>query len=203
MTSVAPAAPVAPVRTFPVAYSETDAFWGWRLANGAGVPARLSTSSSRVSNETGGADPSIHRLQPHLQARVVRVVDGDTIEVQLPDGRREKVRYIGINTPGIHHPTKGAQPGGAEAREMNRRLVEGKTVDLEFDVQQRDKYGRLLAYVRTKDGTLVNTELVFRGFAGAATYPPNVKLSPLESEWTSLTPSGRCKRVRSALRLPA
>jgi hypothetical protein len=102
---------------------------------------------------------------------VVRVVDGDTIEVQLSDGRREKVRYIGINTPEIHHPTKGAQPGGAEAREMNRRLVEGKTVDLEFDVQQRDKYGRLLAYVRTMDGTHVNTELAFRGVRGSGHLP--------------------------------
>jgi micrococcal nuclease len=173
--SVAPAAPVAGVRTFPVAYTETDAFWGWRVANGAGVPTRLSTPSSRVSNEAGGATRPSTAYSLTLQARVVRVVDGDTIEVQLPDGRCEKVRYIGINTPEIHHPTKGTQPGGAEAREMNRRLVEGKTVDLEFDVQQRDKYGRLLAYVRTKDGTLVNTELVFRGFAGAATYPPNVR----------------------------
>jgi Staphylococcal nuclease homologue len=58
---------------------------------------------------------------------------------------------------------------------MNRRLVEGKTVDLEFDVQQRDKYGRLLAYVRTVDGTHVNAELVSRGYAGAATFPPNVR----------------------------
>jgi endonuclease YncB( thermonuclease family) len=156
--SPVPAPPVAAVATFPVAYAGTDAFWGWRVSNGAGVPTRPSTPYGRT-----------------LQARVVRVVDGDTIEVQLPDGRREKVRYIGINTPEIHHPTKGAQPGGAEAREMNRRLVEGKTVDLEFDVQQRDKYGRLLAYVRTVDGTHVNAELVSRGYAGAATFPPNVR----------------------------
>ena len=158
LAPAASAAAVARVQTFPVAYTGTDAIWGWRVSNEAGVPTRPSTAYSRT-----------------LQARVVRVVDRDTIEVQLPDGRREKVQYIGINTPEIHHPTKGAQPGGAEAREMNRRLVEGKIVNLEFDVQQRDKYGRLLAYVRTMDGTHVNTELVFRGFAGAATYPPNVK----------------------------
>lgn len=60
--------------------------------------------------------------------------DGDTIEVQL-NGRREKVRYIGINTPETRHQTKGEQPGGREAKEINRSLVEGKRVRLEPDVQ--------------------------------------------------------------------
>ena len=73
------------------------------------------------------------------------------IHVQL-GGRREKVRYIGVNTPEVHHPTKGEQPGGREAQETNRRLVEGQAVRLELDVQARDRYGRLLAYVYVDDG---------------------------------------------------
>ncbi len=104
------------------------------------------------------------------EATVVRVIDGDTI--LLSNG--EKVRYIGINTPEIHHPTRGKESYGEEAKEANRRLVEGKTVRLEFDVQQRDKYGRLLAYVHL-DGQMVNRTLVREGYAEVATYPPNVR----------------------------
>ena len=96
---------------------------------------------------------------------VSRVIDGDTIE--LIDGI--KIRYIGINTPEVN------QPGGKEATEANRALVEGEKVRLEYDVQQQDKYGRTLAYVYLEDGTFVNAELVKQGYAQVATYPPNVK----------------------------
>lgn len=96
---------------------------------------------------------------------VSRAIDGDTIE--LDDGT--KIRYIGINTPEVE------QPGGKEATEANRALVEGKKVRLEYDVQKQDKYGRTLAYVYLEDGTFVNAELVKQGYAQVATYPPNVK----------------------------
>ena len=104
---------------------------------------------------------------------VVRVVDGDTIHVRLGD-RVEKVRYIGVNTPEIHHPTKGREPGGDEALRVNEELVSGKRVRLELDVQSRDRYGRLLAYVWVGD-VMVNAELVRRGFAQVMTVPPNVR----------------------------
>jgi micrococcal nuclease len=107
-----------------------------------------------------------------LAGVVVHVVDGDTIHVEL-DGRIEKVRYIGVNAPEIHHPTKGEEPGGREAREVNRRLVEGKAVRLELDVRERDRNSRLLAYVFV-DGTMVNAELVRLGYA-QVTVPPNVR----------------------------
>ena len=107
--------------------------------------------------------------------QVVRVIDGDTIQVCCVFGDREKVRYIGINTPEIHHPMKGIEPFGKEAAEANRKLVDGKTVRLEFDVQQVDRYNRLLAYVFLKDGTFVNAWLVEHGFAQVMTVPPNVK----------------------------
>lgn len=85
-----------------------------------------------------------------------RWVDGDTIE--LTDGRR--VRYIGINTP------ERDQPYYEEATEANRQLVGNKEVQLEFDVETFDKYGRTLAYVWV-DGVMANLEIVHRGFANA------------------------------------
>ncbi len=91
--------------------------------------------------------------------QVVRVIDGDTIEVCCVFGDREKVRYIGINTPETHHPMRGVEPYGMEASEANRKLVDGKTVRLEFDVQEQDRYGRLLAYIYLEDGTFVDAWL--------------------------------------------
>jgi len=111
--------------------------------------------------------------QSSLEGAVVRVVDGDTVHVRLGD-HIEKVRYIGVNTPEVHHPTKGEEPGGREAAAVNRALVEGRRVRLELDVRSRDRYGRLLAYVWIGD-TMVNAELVRRGYAQVMTVPPNVR----------------------------
>ena len=112
---------------------------------------------------------------PSGTAFVQRVVDGDT--VVLAGG--ERVRYIGVDTPELHHPTKPVQPYAREASEFNRRLVEGKPVRLEYDVQRRDRYGRLLAYVYLEDGTFVNAELVRQGYAQLLTIPPDVKHADL------------------------
>jgi micrococcal nuclease len=108
-------------------------------------------------------------------AQVKRVIDGDTIE--LDNG--EKVRYIGINTPETKHPIKGIEYYGLEAYFFNMLLVEGKMVILKYDIQKRDKYGRLLAYVFLLDGTFVNAVLVKEGYAQVSTYPPNVKYQNL------------------------
>jgi micrococcal nuclease len=108
-----------------------------------------------------------------LEGIVVHVVDGDTIHVRVVD-RVEKVRYIGVNTPEIHHPRKGEEPGGREALAVNRTLVDRRTVRLETDVQSRDRYGRLLAYVWVGD-VMVNAELLRRGYAQVMTVPPNVR----------------------------
>ena len=102
-----------------------------------------------------------------------RVIDGDTIEVRMPDGHTEVVRYVGMNTPEVHHPEKGEEPGGRAAKTLNETLLKGKRLELVFDVQTRDRYGRLLAYVYA-NGEHVNAALVERGYAAAATYPPNV-----------------------------
>ncbi len=113
-----------------------------------------------------------------LLATVVRVVDGDTIEVRLLHGRTEKVRYIGMDTPETHHPRRGEEPGGRLAWAVNRRLAEGKSVRLELDVQERDRYRRLLAYVYVGD-LMVNAELVRLGYAQVMTIPPNVRHAEL------------------------
>lgn len=101
--------------------------------------------------------------------KVARVIDGDTIE--LTDKRR--VRYIGMDTPEIVDPTKPVECFGQEAREENRRLVDGKTVRFEKDVSETDSYGRLLRYVFVGD-IFVNEILVRNGFARLATFPPDV-----------------------------
>ncbi len=104
-------------------------------------------------------------------AYVKRVIDGDTIEVDL-NGKAYKVRYIGINSPEYD------QPFGDEATQANSSLVLGKTVILEKDVSETDKYGRLLRYVYVGD-LFVNAHLVKFGWAQASTYPPDVKYSAL------------------------
>jgi micrococcal nuclease len=112
-----------------------------------------------------------------IEGTVVRIVDGDTIYVQLAD-RVEKIRYIGVNTPEIHHPTRGEEPGGREAAAVNRRLVGARHVRLELDVRTRDRHGRLLAYVWAGD-MMVNAELVRLGYAQVMTVPPNVRYQDL------------------------
>ena len=112
-----------------------------------------------------------------IEGTVVRVVDGDTIHVQLVD-RVEKVRYIGVDSPEIHHPVKGEEPGGRAAASVNRGLVEGRRVRLKLDVRTRDRWGRLLAYVWVGD-TMINAELIRLGYAQVMTVPPNVRYQDL------------------------
>ena len=122
--------------------------------------------------------PAYAPLRDELSGLVVRTVDGDTVWVRLASGV-EKVRYIGIDTPEVHHPTRGEEPGGRAATEINRGLVGERPVRLEPDVQLRDRYGRLLAYVWVKraDGVevMVNAEMVRLGYAQVMTIPPNVR----------------------------
>jgi len=103
---------------------------------------------------------------------VLRAVDGDTIEVRLPDGEVEDVRYIGVDTPETVKPDTPVQCFGPQASDFNHGLVEHRRVRLVFGVERRDVYGRLLAYVYL-DGRFVNAELVRRGLARTLTIPPN------------------------------
>lgn len=107
---------------------------------------------------------------------VVRVIDGDTIEIE----GKIKVRYIGINTPEIYHDTTGKKTGeqcfANESYLENKKLVEGKTVTLIKDVSDKDKYGRLLRYVYVNE-VFINDYLVSNGFAKIMTIKPDVKYS--------------------------
>lgn len=105
---------------------------------------------------------------------VIRVVDGDTFVVKY-NGKEEKVRLIGVDTPESVHPdeTKNTEFGN-KVSNYTKQMLEGKQVELEFDVESRDKYGRLLAYVYL-DGQMYNKMLLEKGYAKIATYPPNVK----------------------------
>jgi micrococcal nuclease len=106
--------------------------------------------------------------------QVTRVVDGDTIVVQMA-GAEKKVRLIGIDTPESVHPDETRNvPYGKIASEFTRQQLEGQQVYLEYDVAETDKYGRILAYVWLND-KMFNKTLLQEGHAMLATFPPNVR----------------------------
>ncbi len=111
--------------------------------------------------------------QPSELVKVTRVVDGDTIDVEIA-GKIERVRYIGIDTPETVDPRKPVQCFGVEASKKNKELVEGKMVRLEKDITDRDRYKRLPRYIWLGD-TLINQTLVEQGFATSYSYPPDIK----------------------------
>jgi len=117
---------------------------------------------------------------------VDKVVDGDTLK--LSDG--SKVRLIGIDTPETHYSSKLVQDAkrsrkdiktiqglGKKASAFTKNLCYGRRVSLKYDVQKKDRYGRLLSYVYLDDGTFVNAKIIEEGYAQAMTIPPNVKFS--------------------------
>lgn len=105
--------------------------------------------------------PAIHK--------VLSVHDGDTITVSI-EGRTEKIRLIGIDAPELKQ-----RPWGMQAKKHLEELMKAREVVLEFDIRQRDKYGRLLAYLKTGDGELINENMIRDGYAVLYTFPPNVK----------------------------
>ncbi|MCY9399762.1 thermonuclease family protein [Bacillus haynesii] len=113
--------------------------------------------------------------QSLISAEVVNVVDGDTIDVRLKSGKQERVRFILVDTPETVHPKKGEEPFGREASDFTKKTLSGQKVDLKLGVQERDKYGRLLAYVYLKDGTMINELLLQKGLARVAVFPPNTE----------------------------
>lgn len=105
---------------------------------------------------------------------VTRVVDGDTLVVMY-NGNKERIRLIGVDTPESVHPDKSKNSReGKAASDYTKQALEGKSVQLEFDSQMRDKYNRLLAYVYV-DGQMFNKTLLREGMAKMMTVPPNVK----------------------------
>ncbi len=129
-------------------------------------------------------------VEPSPSFPLVRVVDGDTVVLRM-NGREESVRLIGVDTPEKHpsrkldadarrsgRPAEAIQALGREASRVTAGILGEGPVQVEFDVQERDRYGRLLAYlyVRQENGrVMVNREILRRGWADVLTIPPNVR----------------------------
>jgi micrococcal nuclease len=123
--------------------------------------------------DRGGSAPSASQ---HLTGRVVRAVDGDTLEVAIDDGPTETVRLIGVDTPETVKPDTPVQCFGPQASRFEHEHVEGHRVRLLTGVEPRDYYGRLLAYVWVEGPALprfLEVELLRRGLARTLTFHPN------------------------------
>lgn len=127
------------------------------------VIATSACTSPRVVDESG-----------NIIARVVDVIDGDTIEVSI-SGQKELIRLIGVDTPETKHPTKPVECWGPEASAFSHSVLPRDTeVIVVRDAHARDKYGRLLAYIyRRSDKMFVNRELIRGGWARTLSIPPN------------------------------
>ncbi|HEY8218421.1 MAG TPA: thermonuclease family protein [Acidimicrobiia bacterium] len=120
------------------------------------------------------------------RARVIDVIDGDTIVVAFADGSTDTIRLLGVDTPETHHPTKPVECYGPEAAAYTARRLGGRLVRLEGDVEARDVYGRRLAYVLVS-GRRFNDELLRRGYARLLVIAPNRRHAHelLEAELTA------------------
>ncbi len=121
-------------------------------------------------------------------ATVERITDGDTFSV-IFNGRKEKIRLIGIDTPESRRNNRSEKQGneenldqetiiamGKEAKKFISSLIKkGDRVKLEFDAQERDRYGRFLCYVYLEDGRMLNEVIISEGYAYPLTIAPNVK----------------------------
>lgn len=145
---------------------------------------------------------------------VLRVVDGDTLQVRI-DGRKEKVRLIGVDTPESVDPRRPVQPFGKEAAEFTRRLAGGKAVTLrgEDGTPGRDRYNRLLRYVYLPDGTLLNAEIIRQGYGHAYVRQPFSRLEEFRTYerqarekglglWARGAPGGRPTAARRTVSQP-
>lgn len=143
-----------------------------RAAGLAIVALFLAGCARTVAEAPPSVAPAAGNLPGGVDVTVRKVVDGDTIDVT----GGERVRLIGIDTPETKDPDRPVGCFGEEAsRFIASLLPAGTPVRLVGDVEQRDQYGRLLAYVyRKADGLFVNAELLRRGFAQLLTIPPNV-----------------------------
>lgn len=137
--------------------------------------------------------PDIKGLEKGI---VTYVIDGDTFDVKLKNGKTERIRPVLVDTPEICHkqsPTScTADPYGEEATNFTRELLDGKTVYLEKDTSDRDKYGRLLRYVYLSDGTMYQELVLKEGLAKVAVYKPDTKY---EKEFKEIELEARAKRI--------
>lgn len=141
-----------------------------------GVVLAAAACTDDTTASPAAAGPATVPDQPELapNATVDRVVDGDTIVADI-DGRTERVRLLGIDTPESVAENRPDQCYGAEAGAyLTALLPEGTPITLILDEEARDQYDRLLAYVvRSSDDLFVNLDLLERGYAGVLIYDPN------------------------------
>lgn len=122
-------------------------------------------------------------LLPENECLVIKIFDGDTIEVKCNDGIY-KVRLIGIDTPETHKPNTPVQCYGEEATEFAERIFSHKLVKLEKDIKDKDVYDRLLRYVWIGD-LMINEIIAKQGYAYILTIPPNVKYTEVFKKATA------------------
>ncbi|MGM9987807.1 MAG: thermonuclease family protein, partial [Bacillaceae bacterium] len=133
--------------------------------------------NSGDKTQTPTSQSSDHKPQGKtMDVSIVRVIDGDTVKVKLPNGNEETVRLLLIDTPETVHPSKPVQPFGKEASNLVKELLPANSkATLEIDVSERDKYGRLLGYIWV-NGKMVNEILLEKGYARVAyVYAPNTR----------------------------
>jgi len=151
------------------------------IPNPIETPSEIPVTPTKVSNPDlpPGAE-CVPKSHPQTLGVVTRIIDGDTIEVLLDDGKTYQVRYIGMDTP------ERGDPFFEETTTKNQELLGGGVVTMVKDVSETDRYDRLLRYIFTEQ-VFVNLELVKQGYAQAATYPPDVACAEvfLESQRTA------------------
>jgi micrococcal nuclease len=121
-------------------------------------------------------------------AKVLYVIDGDTLKIMY-DGKKQSIRLIGIDTPESRKNSKAFKDSRRSSRDINAIISQGKIakkyvkglvkkgdkIKIEFDVEKRDRYHRLLGYVYLPDGRMLNDIIIRNGYASPLTIPPNVK----------------------------
>ncbi len=135
----------------------------------------VAAACTNASHRATGSTAPVTTMSLEANATLVYISDGDTIGVDV-DGTEERVRLIGIDTPETKKPDTPVQCFGPEATAYTTSLLpKGTRLHLERDVEARDPYGRLLAYVyRVDDGMFINLQIISQGYARPLTIPPNV-----------------------------
>ncbi|WP_442603881.1 thermonuclease family protein [Paenibacillus sp. KN14-4R] len=118
-------------------------------------------------------DKTPNTASERTKVKVERVVDGDTLQITM-NGSKEKLRLIGVDTPETKKADTPVMFWGEEASAYTKKRLEGKTVELEWDVERKDQYGRYLAYVWI-DKEMFNRTLIQESYGRMVTFPPNVK----------------------------
>lgn len=124
----------------------------------------------------------------NAEATVTRIVDGDTIDIKI-GSEKEAIRLIGIDTPESHDNKKARKDSARTKTDLAVITSQGRqasaflsdlvalnsTLTLEYDVEKRDHYGRILAYAYLPDGRMLNEVIIRSGYASLMTIPPNVR----------------------------